>query len=142
MWDLKILCGDEEKEEAMTPGFKVEELHNKSCPKCGIGFLRRVIINSQPVTYYCVARKFGDKNCGFKFDVESIKTESDGAWLINGKAVNPEYVDKLSSSSFAENISISVQLEANGVKFFLDPEYVMEKFTASEVQQLKNDSSK
>ena len=126
----------------MTSGFKVEELREKICPKCKVGYLRRAVINAQPATYYCVAKKYGDKNCGLKFDVENIEPKADGGWIVKGKAVNPKYVDMLSSSSFAENLSISVQLEKEGVPFFLEPEYVLETITGADVKQLKNDLPK
>ncbi len=122
----------------MSIGFKVEELHDQSCPECGKGMLRRVVINSQPAAYYCIARKFGDDNCKLKFDVQRLENTDDEGWVVHGQAENPKYVEKLNSASLEENLSISVQLEQQGVSFFLEKDYTLETLSRAEIQGLKD----
>lgn len=120
----------------MSIPFKTDELRDKRCPRCQRGLLRRVIINGQPAAYYCIARRPGERNCKLKFDVSRIETTRTGEWVVRGQAENPAYVEKLNSSSFERNLSISVQLERENVPFFLEGEYILEQLSRSEVRRI------
>lgn len=123
------------------PFLKVDETA-VVCPKCKIGKLNRVSFEGKPVSYYCTARVPAEKNCKLKFEVFDISKAKDN-YTIKGKSVNPDYVDKLNSSSFAENISISAQLDERGVKYFLeDEDFIIEELSEKDFGKLREQSER
>ena len=116
--------------------FRLDHLQ-KECPQCRLGRLDRVVVDRKPVAYYCIARRFGDTNCRYKFDVSSVRPNPDGSSNVYGKAENPAYLARLDSPELDQNLMKAAEMEAAGVQFFLDvEERLLETLTPDEVRQL------
>lgn len=57
--------------------------------------------------------------------------------MVFGRAENPEYINRINSPSFAQNLKTSAELERLGINFYLDEEArLIETMQPEEVRRL------